>query len=60
MHAPQTSVRVRARDAAGRRKLTHYMLRAPFALEKMSYRARARHLGAPDSQGLRSRSARVL
>jgi len=31
------SVRVRARDAAGRRKLAQYMLRAPFALEKMSY-----------------------
>jgi Putative transposase len=31
------SVRVRARDAAGRRKLAQYMLRAPFTLEKMSY-----------------------
>jgi hypothetical protein len=31
------SVRVRARDAAGRRKLAQYMLWAPFSLEKMSY-----------------------
>jgi len=31
------SVRVRARDAAGRRRLAQYMLRAPFSLEKMSY-----------------------
>jgi len=31
------SVRVRASDAAGRRRLAQYMLRAPFSLEKMSY-----------------------
>ena len=31
------SVRVHARDAAGRRRLAQYMLRAPFSLEKMSY-----------------------
>jgi hypothetical protein len=31
------SVRVRARDTAGRRRLAQYMLRAPFSLEKMSY-----------------------
>ena len=31
------SVRVRAADAAGRRRLAQYMLRAPFSLEKMSY-----------------------
>jgi len=31
------AVRVRARDAAGRRRLAQYMLRAPFSLEKMSY-----------------------
>ena len=31
------SVRVRAGDAAGRRRLAQYMLRAPFSLEKMSY-----------------------
>jgi len=30
------SVRVRAGDAAGRRRLAQYMLRAPFSLEKMS------------------------
>jgi hypothetical protein len=29
--------RVRAGDAAGRRRLVQYMLRAPFSLEKMSY-----------------------
>ena len=31
------SVRVHARDAAGRRRIAQYMLRAPFSLEKMSY-----------------------
>jgi len=31
------AVRVRAGDAAGRRRLAQYMLRAPFSLEKMSY-----------------------
>jgi len=31
------AVRVRAGDVAARRKLAQYMLRAPFALEKMSY-----------------------
>jgi hypothetical protein len=31
------AVRVHARDAAGRRRLAQYMLRAPFSLEKMSY-----------------------
>ncbi len=31
------AVRIHARDAAGRRRLAQYMLRAPFALEKMSY-----------------------
>jgi len=31
------SVRVRAGDPAGRRRLAQYMLRAPFSLEKMSY-----------------------
>lgn len=31
------SVRVRAKDATGRRRLAQYMLRAPFSLEKMSY-----------------------
>jgi len=31
------SVRVRARDAAGKRKLPQYMLRTPFALKKMPY-----------------------
>ena len=31
------SVRVHARDAAGRRRLAQYMLRAPFSLEKMTY-----------------------
>ena len=31
------SVRLGARDAAGRRRLAQYMLRAPFSLEKMSY-----------------------
>ena len=31
------SVRVRGGDAAGRRRLAQYMLRAPFSLEKMSY-----------------------
>ena len=31
------SVRLSARDAAGRRRLAQYMLRAPFSLEKMSY-----------------------
>lgn len=31
------SVRIHARDAAGRRRLAQYMLRAPFSLEKMSY-----------------------
>jgi len=31
------SVRVRAGDAAGRRRLAQYMLRAPFSLVKMSY-----------------------
>jgi hypothetical protein len=31
------NVRVRAGDAAGRRRLAQYMLRAPFSLEKMSY-----------------------
>jgi len=31
------AVRVRASDAAGRRRLAQYMLRAPFSLEKMSY-----------------------
>jgi hypothetical protein len=31
------SVRVRAGDAVGRRRLAQYMLRAPFSLEKMSY-----------------------
>ena len=31
------SVRVHARDAAGRRRLAQYMLRAPLSLEKMSY-----------------------
>ncbi len=31
------SVRVHARDPAGRRRLAQYMLRAPFSLEKMSY-----------------------
>ena len=30
-------VRVRARDAEGRKKLAQYMLRAPFSLEKMTY-----------------------
>ena len=30
-------VRVRARDAEGRKKLAQYMLRAPFSLEKMIY-----------------------
>jgi len=33
------SVRVRAGDAAGRKKLAQYMLRAPFSLEKMTYLA---------------------
>ena len=33
-------VRVRARDADGRRKLAQYMLRAPFSLEKMTYESR--------------------
>ena len=32
-----SAVRVRAGDAAGRRRLAQYMLRAPFSLEKMSY-----------------------
>lgn len=32
---------VRVRDAAGRRGLAQYMLRAPFALEKMSYDPKA-------------------
>ena len=32
-----SAVRIRARDAAGRRRLAQYMLRAPFSLEKMSY-----------------------
>ena len=32
-------VRVRARDAEGRKKLAQYMLRAPFSLEKMTYLA---------------------
>ena len=32
------SVRVHARDAAGRRRPVQYMLRAPFSLEKMSYK----------------------
>ena len=31
------AVRVGARDAAARRRLAQYMLRAPFSLEKMSY-----------------------
>lgn len=31
------SVRLGARDSAGRRRLAQYMLRAPFSLEKMSY-----------------------
>ena len=31
------AVRLRAGDAAGRRRLAQYMLRAPFSLEKMSY-----------------------
>ena len=31
------AVRIRAGDAAGRRRLAQYMLRAPFSLEKMSY-----------------------
>jgi len=31
------NVRLGARDAAGRRRLAQYMLRAPFSLEKMSY-----------------------
>jgi hypothetical protein len=30
-------VRVRARDAEGRKKLAQYMLRAPFSLEKLIY-----------------------
>lgn len=30
------AVRVRAGNAAGRKKLTQYMLRAPFSLEKMT------------------------
>ena len=34
-------MRVRARDAEGRKKLAQYMLRAPFSLEKMSYDARS-------------------
>jgi hypothetical protein len=33
------AVRVRATDLPGRRKLAQYMLRAPFALEKMAYDA---------------------
>ena len=32
-----SAVRIHARDAAGRRRLAQYMLRAPFSLEKMSY-----------------------
>ena len=32
-----SAVRVHARDAAGRRGLAQYMLRAPFSLQKMSY-----------------------
>jgi len=32
-----SAVRVHARDAAARRRLAPYMLRAPFSLEKMSY-----------------------
>jgi hypothetical protein len=31
------NVRLRAGDAAGRRRLVKYMLRAPFSLQKMSY-----------------------
>ena len=31
------SVRLGARDSAGRRRFAQYMLRAPFSLEKMSY-----------------------
>ncbi len=31
------AVRIRANDAAARQKLAQYMLRAPFALEKMTY-----------------------
>ncbi len=31
------AVRVKADDAAGRKKLAQYMLRAPFSLEKMTY-----------------------
>ena len=38
------SVRVRARDADGRKKLAQYMLRAPFSLEKMSYDDRRKSL----------------
>jgi hypothetical protein len=34
-----SAVRVRATDLPGRRKLAQYMLRAPFALEKMAYDA---------------------
>ena len=32
-----SAVRIHARDAAGRRRLAQYMLRAPMSLEKMSY-----------------------
>ncbi|HEY5636504.1 MAG TPA: transposase [Burkholderiales bacterium] len=35
------AVRIRARDVEGRRRLAQYMLRAPFALEKMSYDPRS-------------------
>jgi hypothetical protein len=35
-----TSVRVTANDAEGRKQLTRYMIRNPFSLEKMSYKPR--------------------
>jgi len=40
------SVRVHARNAAGRRRLAQYMLRAPFSLEKMSYELALRNITA--------------